>query len=104
MLPQIITAISSIAVAIIGGVFAVEQTKIKKQNEDSAKRSEQRKEESLLNMQLTQAMAELVKCMALNMIHEDYPACDIEDALKKLQDAQKNHDDYLKELGKVDTL
>lgn len=89
----ILNNVTSIIVAIIGGCFLYAQTK----NNASA---EERKKESLLALSMQEANTELTICLALNMIHDDYPVCNIEEALEKAKKAQEDYNQYLQEQAK----
>lgn len=85
--------LTNIIVAIIGGCFLYAQTK-------SNTSAEERKTESLLALSMQEANTELTICLALNMIHDDYPVCNIEEALEKAKKAQEKYNNYLLEQAK----
>lgn len=92
--------LTDIIVAIIGAYFLYLSNKQKKATEEEKQRAEERKRESLLALAMSEANTELTICLALNMIHDDYPVCDIENALEKARKAQENYNNYLQEQAK----
>lgn len=109
ILLAIISAISSVTVAVVGGIFLVKQEKVKADNEaETARvnlRAEQRRRESLLSMRMMEANTELTICMAQNQLSgQDIKICDVEQTLRKAQEAKEAYDEYLQEIGKERTL
>lgn len=109
ILLAIISAISSVTVAVVGGIFLIKQEKVKADNEaETARvnlRAEQRRRESLLSMRMMEANTELTICMAQNQLSgQDIKICDVERALRKAQEAKEAYDEYLQEIGKERTL
>lgn len=105
ILLAIISAISSVTVAVVGGIFLIKQEKVKADNEAEAARvnlrAEQRRRESLLSMRMMEANTELTICMALNQLSgRDMEICDVERALRKAQEAKDAYNEYLQEIGK----
>jgi len=100
-----IGAISSILVAIIGGIALVKQAKVKAdsdlETERVNRRADQRRRESLLSMKMMEANTELTICMAQNQLSgHDVGICDVEKALRKAKEARDAYEEYLQEVGK----
>ena len=106
---QIVGTLGTVAVALIGGVFALMQAKTTAQinadreadeaeRERINKRAEQRMKESLLTMRLINADTQLTLGVAM-AIKRGHANGEIEEGLKAVQDAQKEYQEFNEELA-----
>lgn len=97
-----ISATASVAVAIIGGVFSVKQSKVQKRTEDINKkqeeRAEQRKQESLLAMELSHANTKLTVGVAM-ALKRGHANGEIEEGLAAVNEASENYNAYLRKVA-----
>lgn len=100
----VISALSSVAVAIVGAFALIKQQKVKTETEaESARvnqRAEHRKHESLLSMRMIEANTDLTICIAMNQLNNTNNSYDIENTLKRAQQAKNEYNEYLQEIGK----
>lgn len=102
MIASIIAAAASIVVAIITGIYTVKVNKIKTEtqafNEKSEQRAEQRKQESMLLLRLTQANTKLTVGVAMALKH-GHANGEIEDGLQAVEDAEQAYQDFLNQIA-----
>lgn len=87
LIPSIATIIST----AIAGWFALQQTRQKKDRELEI---QVKHLERILNRQ----EEEMLKCIALNMMHPNAHLCDLQDALIKLSEARMEYDNFLERM------
>ena len=98
----IISALAAIVVAVISGVISFKIAKLNKkineEKEESDKRANQRKKEALLQMHMTQANSQLTIGIAMAMKHGKCNG-EVEDGLKAVSDANKEYEEFLKQIA-----
>lgn len=102
-----ISAAASILVAVIGGIAAVSQVKIKKkadeENEAAKKRADQRAKESLLLMELVNADTKLTIGVAM-ALKNGHANGEIEEGLKAVNQANDAYESFHREIVSVSNL
>jgi len=98
----LISAIASVLVCVISGVFGYRQTvmskKIDEDKKETIKRSEERKKESLLALRLTNANTKLTLGVAMAIKH-GHANGEIEEGLEAVKNAQRDYETFLQELA-----
>lgn len=101
-LMTLLPLLSPIVVAIITGIYAIQQTKVQRRietkQEEAEKRSKQRAKESLLNMEMANANTKLTIGVAM-ALKRGQANGEIEEGLKAVQEAEAKYNKFLKEVA-----
>ena len=98
MAQYIIPAIATIVVAIIEALAVKDRRDRKKENEELIKRSDIRKEESRLSMQMMSASLQL-SVVTANALTGGHNNGNVEEARKSAQEAQKQYNEFLQRVS-----
>lgn len=94
--------LTDILVAAIGGGFLYITNKTKKETAVKDAKDEQkekdRRKESLLIMRMLNANTELTECISLIIMAGDSSICNVQEAKKNVEEAQKDYREFLEEL------